>query len=204
MTVTALRQTSADRITVILDEAEEIKTTLGVVTEHRLYAGAELDGKETETLRRDSARALARDRAISLVSRRMYSRKELRDKLIQKGEDADTAEYCADWLADRGFINDEVYAAAVVRHYAAKNLGAGRIKMELSRRGISRELWEAALAEMPENGGGLERYLRLHLPDPLDQAAARKAGAALYRRGYSWDDIRAAIDRYTAQYEEFK
>ena len=37
----------------------------------------------------------------------MYSRKELRDKLVQKGEDADTAAYCADWLAEHGFINDE-------------------------------------------------------------------------------------------------
>ncbi len=204
MTVTALRQTSADRITAVLDEAEEIKTTLGVVTEHRLYTGAELDGKAAEAFRRDSARALARDRAITMVSRRMYSRRELRDKLIQKGEDADSAEYCADWLAERGFINDEVYASAVVRHYAAKNLGAGRIKMELSRRGISRELWDAALAEMPEADDGLERYLRLHLPDPHDLTASRKVGAALYRRGYAWDDIRAAIDRYTAQYEEIQ
>ena len=31
-----IRQTSSDRLIVTLDEAEEIKTTLGVVTEHRL------------------------------------------------------------------------------------------------------------------------------------------------------------------------
>ena len=43
MVVTAIRQTSSDRLIVTLDEAEEIKTTLGVVTEHRLYNGAELD-----------------------------------------------------------------------------------------------------------------------------------------------------------------
>ena len=35
MVVTAIRQTSSDRLIVTLDEAEEIKTTLGVVTEHR-------------------------------------------------------------------------------------------------------------------------------------------------------------------------
>ena len=83
MVVTAIRQTSSDRLIVTLDEAEEIKTTLGVVTEHRLYNGAELDDAAAEALRRDSARALARDRALGMVSRRMYSRKELRDKLVQ-------------------------------------------------------------------------------------------------------------------------
>lgn len=173
------------------------------MTEHRLYNGAELDDAAAEALRRDSARALARDRALGMVSRRMYSRKELRDKLVQKGEDADTAAYCADWLAEHGFINDETYAAAIVRHYAAKNLGVSRIRMELSRRGISRELWEDALAEMPENDSALERYLRQHLPDPFDLAAVRKVSAALYRRGYSWDDIRTAVEQYSKQYEDF-
>ena len=61
MVVTAIRQTSSDRLIVTLDEAEEIKTTLGVVTEHRLYNGAELDDAAAEALRRDSARALARE-----------------------------------------------------------------------------------------------------------------------------------------------
>ncbi|MEI3061600.1 MAG: regulatory protein RecX [Oscillospiraceae bacterium] len=123
------------------------------MTEHRLYNGAELDDAACRgAAPRFRPRALARDRALGMVSRRMYSRKELRDKLVQKGEDADTAAYCADWLAEHGFINDETYAAAIVRHYAAKNLGVSRIRMELSRRGISRELWEDALAEMPENG----------------------------------------------------
>ena len=27
--------------------------------------------------------------------------------------------------------------------------------------------------------------------------------AALYRRGYSWDDIRTAVEQYSKQYEDF-
>lgn len=202
MVVTAIRQTSSDRLIVTLDEAEEIKTTLGVVTEHRLYNGAELDDASAEALRRDSARALARDRALGMVSRRMYSRKELRDKLVQKGEDADTAAYCADWLAEHGFINDETYAAAIVRHYAAKNLGVSRIRMELSRRGISRELWDDALETLPDTSSALDRYIRFRLPDPYDLAAMRRLNETLYRRGYAWEDIRAAMSRYLKEYEE--
>ncbi|MEI3061639.1 MAG: RecX family transcriptional regulator [Oscillospiraceae bacterium] len=81
-------------------------------------------------------------------------------------------------------INDETYAAAIVRHYAAKNLGVGPASaVEYSRRGMSRELSEDALAEMEENDSALERYLRQHLPDALNLAAVRKVSAALYRRG---------------------
>ena len=46
--------------------------------------------------------------------------------------------------------------------------GVSRIRMELSRRGISRaSCGRMRLAEMPENDSALERYLRQHLPDPL-------------------------------------
>ena len=202
MTVTALRQTSPDRITLVLDETEELKTTLGVVTEHRLYKGAELDDKEAGLLRRDSARALARERAITLTSRRMYSRKELRDKLIAKGEDADVADYCVDWLAERGIIDDALYAAAIVRHYSSKSMGAARIRVELKRRGIDRELWDEALETLPDTSSALDRYIRFRLPDPYDLTAMRRLNETLYRRGYAWEDIRAAMSRYLKEYEE--
>ncbi|MBO5557124.1 MAG: RecX family transcriptional regulator, partial [Oscillospiraceae bacterium] len=120
MQITAIRQTSPGRLTVCLEDGSEIKSSLGVVTDRRLYNGRELDEAELEALRLDSRRALARDRALELISRRPLSAKELRDKLLQKGEDEDAADYCVSWLTEHGFLNDESYAAAVARHYAAK------------------------------------------------------------------------------------
>ena len=32
---------------------------------------------------------------------------------------------------------------------------------------------------------------------------ASTQSAALYRRGYSWDDIRTAVEQYSKQYEDF-
>ena len=124
MLITGIRQTSPGRLTVGLDDGSEVKTTLGVVTDMRLYAGRELDGEAVNALKTASARALARERAIEYVSRRAMSRAELKKKLIEKGEDEDTAEYCAAWLAEHSLIDDERYAAAVARHYAAKGYGA--------------------------------------------------------------------------------
>lgn len=200
--VSAMRQTSPGRVTVTLCGGEEIKTTLNVVTDLRLYAGQELDGEELKELRAASRSALARNRAMELLSRRPMSEKELIDKLIRKGEDEETAADCARWLRENGFLDDESYAAAVARHYAAKGYGPGRVRAELSRRGVDRELWDDTLEAMPENTDKLDRFIAARLTDPEDRDQVRKVSAALYRRGYSWEEIRSALRRFNAETEE--
>lgn len=200
--VSAMRQTSPGRVTVTLCGGEEIKTTLNVVTDLRLYAGRELDGEELKELRAASRSALARNRAMELLSRRPMSEKELIDKLIRKGEDEETAADCARWLRENGFLDDESYAAAVARHYAAKGYGPGRVRAELSRRGVDRELWDDTLEAMPENTDKLDRFIAARLTDPEDRDQVRKVSAALYRRGYSWEEIRSALRRFNAETEE--
>ena len=200
--VSALRQTSPGRVTVTLCGGEEIKTTLNVVTDLRLYSGRELDEEELKALRRASRSALARNRAMELLSRRPMSEKELVDKLIRKGEDQETAADCARWLREKGFLDDESYAAAVARHYAAKGYGPGRVRAELSRRGVDRELWDDTIQAMPENTDKLDRFIAARLTDPEDRDQIRKVSAALYRRGYSWEEIHSALRRFNAETEE--
>ena len=200
--VSAMRQTSPGRVTVTLCGGEEIKTTLNVVTDLRLYSGRELDEEELKELYRASRSALARNRAMELLSRRPMSEKELVDKLMGKGEDEETARDCARWLRENGFLDDEAYAAAVARHYAAKGYGPGRVRAELSRRGVDREMWDGTIDAMPENTEKLDRFIASRLTDPEDREQIRKVSAALYRRGYSWEDIRSALGRFHAETEE--
>lgn len=200
--VSAMRQTSPGRVTVTLSGGEEIKSTLNVVTDLRLYAGRELDGDALKRLKEASALALAKNRAMEILSRRPMSEKELVDKLIRKGEDEETARDCARWLREEGFLNDESYAAAVARHYAAKGYGPGRVRAELSRRGVDRELWDGTIEAMPENRDRLDRFIASRLTDPEDREQIRKVSAALYRRGYSWEEIRSALGRFHAETEE--
>ena len=202
MTVTALRQTSPERCTVVLD-GTEIKTTLGVVTELRLFVGRELDEAELERLQNASSLSLCRQRALEMVGRRAMSRKELVTKLTEKGESSENAETCADWMVDAGFIDDGVYAGMVVRHYAAKGYGEGRIRSELIRRGVSRELWDEAMREMPEQSDKLQRFIRSRLTDPEDRQQIKKVCDGLLRRGYSYDEIKHALEEFKADIEEY-
>lgn len=202
MTVTALRQTSPDRVTVCLSDGEEIKATLNVVADLRLYAGCELEEEALRKLREASSLALTKSRALELLSRRPMSARELRDKLVQKGEPEARAEACVVWLRELGLLDDESYAAAVARHYAAKGYGDGRIRQELYRRGVGRELWDGALENRPDGQEELDKFIASRLRDPEDREQVRKLSAALFRRGWSWEEIRSALRRYSVEPED--
>ena len=117
-----------------------------------------------------------------------------------EGDEADRgdadAEEVADWLCGLGVVNDERFAGLVVRHYAAKGYGKRRICDELYRRGIDRELWDAALDELPETDDTVDRLLGAKLRGDVSPEGLQRAQGYLLRRGYSWDDIRAATERY--------
>ena len=202
MIVSALKKTSTDRILVEFEGGESLRSTLAAVTDARLYVGMELDEDAFAALKRSSSRGLERQKALELLSRRPHSRRELKDKLLRRGVSEEDAEDCMQWLSDRGFLDDEEYAGAVARHYAAKGYGAGRVRSELQRRGIDRELAADTLSDLPDNAGKIDAFLARKLTDVNDREAVRKVSAALFRRGFSWEEIRAALRRFDSSIEE--
>ena len=202
MIVSALKKTSSDKILVEFEGGESLRSTLAAVTDARLYVGMELGEEEYAALRRSSSRGLERQKALELLSRRPHSRRELKDKLLRRGVSEEDAEDCVQWLSDRGFLDDEEYAGAVARHYAAKGYGAGRVRSELQRRGIDRELAADTLSDLPDNAGKIDAFLARKLTDVNDRETVRKVSAALFRRGFSWEEIRAALRRFDSSIEE--
>lgn len=138
----------------------------------------------------------AKQRALKILERRDVSRKMLLDKLAEKGVSESDAAEVADWLCDLGVVNDERFAGLVVRRYAAKGYGERRIREELFRRGIDRELWDSAFAELPETDGTVDRLLQARLHSDASPENLQRTQNYLLRRGFSWEEIRAAAERY--------
>ena len=203
ITLTDLKQTGPDRFLARFDNGEELRTTLAVVTELSLYSGRTLTEDELSAVRDVSARSRCRQRALRIIGARAMSVKELTDRLKEKGESPENAEDAAQWLLDMRLLDDAQYAAMCVRHYAAKGYGPGKIRNELYRRGIARELWDEALEELPEQDDRIDALLRRKLKsDTPDRAELRKAADYLYRRGFGRDEIHAALARYSELSEE--
>ena len=144
-----------------------------------------------------------RKKALNLLNRRDMSVKEFTDKMTDKGISPADADEAAQWLLDMRALDDERYAGLITRHYSAKGYGKRRIQQELYRRGVPKDLWEDALAEMPEVDDKLDILLRSKLKSSSpDRAELKKATDALSRRGYSWSEITAAVERFKTDTED--
>lgn len=195
-TLTELKQTGHERFLARFDTGEEVRVTLNNVTDFGLYAGLQLDEEAMERLRAGASRSKCRERALRIIGARPMSEKELRDRLTQKGETPEDAADAVDWLRDLRLLDDAEYAAMCVRHYAGKGFGEMRIRNELYRRGVPKDLWEEALAELPEQDDTVDALLRRKLRGSVtDRDALRKATDYLYRRGFGREEIRAAVER---------
>ena len=199
MTLREIKQTSPERFTLIFDDGTELKTTLGIITGRFIRSGVDFDEEAYNELVSASGLAMAKARALRIINARPMSREELRKRLIEKGETPENAEACADWLCRMGLINDAEYAGSVVRHYAAKGYGSARIKQELRHHGVPREMWDEAMLQMPEQDAYLERFIRARLSEPGNRAQVKKVSDALFRRGYSWEQIKHALNEFDTQ-----
>ena len=100
-------------------------------------------------------------------------------------------------------MDDAAYAGVIARHYAASGYGPGRVRQELQKRGVPRELWDDALAQLPDSTDAIDRFLRRKLGGRTpDRAALKKLSDALLRRGFSWSDIRPALNRLGEEIDE--
>lgn len=185
------------------DTGEQLTVTVDQIADYSLFTGRSLEDEEFEALAADVSLAKAKAGALRSLGSRSLSRRQLSDKLTEKGTEQAVVEKTLDWLERIGAVNDEEYAAQIVRHYAGKGYGPSRIRDELFRRGIPRELWENAFSCMPETDETVFRLfcsrMRGAAPNSPEQT---KTVNALQRRGYSWEDIRSALERYSSEWGE--
>lgn len=192
-----------ERVLVFLEEGDPLRITGHELLQFGLYPGMDLSPQLVVQLQAAGQRSESRVKAAQLASGRMLSRKELTDKLSRKGIDPDTAEETADWLESLGAVDDAAYAGVIARHYAASGYGPGRVRQELQKRGISRELWDDALSQLPDSANAIDRFLQKKLSGRTpDRALLKKLSDALLRRGFSWSDIRPALNRLGEEIDE--
>ena len=135
-----------------------------------------------------------RERALRHLARRASGRAELARKLAAHG-DADEIDAVIERMGELGLQSDTRYAEAFVRGKAGR-FGASRLRSELARRGIDRDLINEAIAgECVESEGDRARaVLRGRFTEPPADARewARQA-RFLQTRGFAPDLIRKLL-----------
>lgn len=220
-------QRKQGRWLVWLEDGSLLRVSEGDVVRLSLYQGQELTEQEAAALAAAAGRSRMNERAAELLSARAMSRKELVEKLsapprrrkpgeeqasdpeqraLQREALRAAAEETAKRMEELGLLDDGEYGRAIARHYAARGFGVRKIRDELYRRGVPREYWEKALSELSEQedgGSTLDGLVRKKLRGAQPtREELKKVSDYLARRGFGWEEISGALERYTAQTPE--
>ena len=187
-----------------LEGGDLLRVTESELLRFGLSIGLDIDEGTVVELRQSGARSETRVRAANMISARPLSRKELLKRLREKGALEADAEGAADWLEEIGALNDADYAAMLVRHYGGMGYGEAKIRDELYRRGVPRELWVDALSKSPDAKETILRVIAQKTKGrALDEKGRRRLSDMLLRRGFAWRDVRAALAEIGENTTEF-
>ena len=193
-----------ERVLVYLEGGDLLRITESELLRFGLCIGLDIDDRTVVELQQSGARSETRVGAANMISARPLSRRELIKRLKEKGAAESDAEAAADWLEEIGALNDADYASMLVRHYGGMGYGEAKIRDELYRRGVPRELWEDALAASPDAQEAIARVIAQKTKGrALDEKGRKRLSDMLLRRGFAWRDVRAALAKIGEDTTEF-
>lgn len=186
----------------LMEDGSILRVGESEVLEFSLYKGKELEQEEVQRLLERTRQSGLKEKALELLSRKPMSHKELEHKLQQW--EAGEEEICliCQRMEELGVLDDRRYAAMVVRHYSRKGYGPRKLRDELYRRGVPRQLWDEAMEETQESAPAIDTFLEKKLKGSTDPRDLKRASDALARRGYSWSEISEGLRRLGAPVEE--
>lgn len=100
---------------------------------------------------------------------------------------------------ERGYINESHYAYMLVQKYAGQGYGMPAVAAKLRTKGFSNNIIADALTHFSVSENVLDKYARKALKGDSSAVAQRRACQALLRRGFSYSDARAALERVIAE-----
>lgn len=173
-----------------------------VVYSHHLEKDMIVTPDDIRTIRHENEVRRARERALYLIGEHDYSRKGLYDKLISN-YDEQTAEQVCNELEEHGLIDDRKYGERLCEMLSSR-YGTYRVKNELIRKGIDRELAEEICVTDDERQleNAVSFVMKKYGTDIADYSVRQKINGALIRRGYSYSVAKEAVDRIISNKSE--
>jgi regulatory protein len=175
-----LRGAGGESATVRLSDGSSFIVPAEVVSGEGLAAGLEIDAGRLADLRSKSEFALARSKALALLSRAAHTRRALARKLQARGFGAEAARAAIERMAELGYLDDRAFALDWARtRVASRAEGWKLVYRGLLARGVPHQLAGEAASEVCTDETELEMARRA-----AGDLSPRAAAARLAARGF--------------------
>lgn len=187
------------KIHILLDDEYQITTNYDFWAENFIADGTDISDEEWQELVEKINLRKALNKCADLLSRRDHSIKELKAKLL-KTVDERSADKAIQRFVDYGYLDDEKFAMSYAEYlFSSKKYSAARVKQELYAKGISPDVIQFAVdSNNVDPKDSITKIInKSYLRKLREEKGRDKVIAALMRRGFSYSDIKTALNNIT-------
>ena len=177
-----------------------------IAVKFHLKPGMEIDESELKELLYGEELSKARNYVYRILARRMYTTREIRNKLLERGYVDKIIEDVIATLERYGYLNDKTYAEEWIQsRMRSKPKGKFALRQELGQKGIEKSIIEDALSQAFNESEEAEmalnvarrKYNSYRGDDPV--AARRKLQAFLLRRGFDFETVKNVTEQVVTE-----
>ena len=201
-----IKEGKAKKIHIYIDEEYRATVDSDYWYSEKFRNYKEINEEELTELLNSVSFRRAYNKSLDFLSRRPYGTKELIKKLCEKGHEKEFAEKACERLTELRLLNDEEYARILANDLLErKNYSIKRIKQELAFRGIDRDIIENTI-DLLDNDP-VSRIIILikkkYINKIGDEKGRKRTVDALLRLGYSYSDIKTALNSISDFEDEY-
>lgn len=196
ITLISLQTKNNKRCNLFLDGEFYSGVSMETVLKHRLKVGLEVSEKQLKEIITESEKVEALNKAVDYISKRLKTKREVKDYLLKKGYSEEIAWYCVDKLKEYNYINDEEFSKRYIES-TSKTQGKRLTQYKLMMKGVKKEDIDLAY-ENVEIDQKKDAYL-IAVKHFKNKEATKENLSKTYRylisKGFSYDEATFAIDK---------
>ena len=195
--ITGLKQgvKNPDRVNVYVNSKFAFSLDVAQVVDFGIKIGLEISAEQVEEFKKASEFGKLYQRALELVLVRKKKKKELYDylykKVFEKKLDKNYIGGIIEKLENKNYINDAKFAEYYVENrFVKKGISAKRLKMELMKKGVAKEIIEEVLKD---SGRDEAEEIKKVIAKKRNKYDDEKLTQYLCRQGFQYDLVREMI-----------
>lgn len=195
-----VQKNDKSRVNVFIDEEFAFACSADLVYHYSLEKGKKVDLDLLEEIIEEDNYLKGKNYALKVIEKSYKSKKEMEDKLLNKGYGEKTVIRIIAFLKEYNFINDEKYAETFIKEKLSSN-GKNKIKYLLLKKGISEDIIQNKLNSIKEDDEKAhalklaeKKYVSLIKSESSFEKIYKKLGDYLVSRGYDFDIVKSTLN----------
>lgn len=189
-------QKDKSRANVYLDNKFVCGLEVSTIMQNQLKVGKEISVERLEQIQLDSEVERAKEKALKLLERQKYTKKQLKTKLLTKGYLPVVIDEAICKLEEYGFVSDKDYAESFLRSASTKS--KKEIKYALMTKGVNENIINEVLSDIIVDEDETierlsEKFMRYKEPTAENK---KKLVAYLYRKGFDFNKINNVASKF--------